>query len=356
VIGGAPGGAAVSIRLAEPRDQAQVDAWVRARPDGTPFHTLAWTAAVAHGCRQHDASLIAEHRDGSIAGVLPLVRLSSPLFGTALISSAFGTAGGILAETPSAEAGLRDRAGEEASTLGCASIELRGGPDPGAGWTADSATYLGFSGPLAECDDAQLLAIPRKQRAEIRKALGARLKVTTGRGAADRAAHYAVYAESVRNLGTPVFPRRLFDAVLDGFPGESDILTVWLDGRPISSVLTLYWAGRAMPYWGGGTRAARAVRSNELMYYALMCHARANQACRVFDFGRSKAGTGAAAFKRNWGFAGTPLTYFACSLDGGPLRDINPLSPRYRLQIALWKRLPLALANAIGPLISRGLG
>ena len=214
---------------------------------------------------------------------------------------------------------------------------------------------MGFVRPLAPDDEAELNAIPRKQRAEVRRALGHDLVVETGSGARDRAAHHAVYAESVRNLGTPVFPRALFAAVLDAFGEDADILTVRREGQPVASVLSLYDRGTVMPYWGGGTRAARTLRANDLLYFALMRHARA-RGCTAFDFGRSKAGTGAAAFKKNWGFAGRPLPYAIRTADGQAPRSINPLDPKYRLQVAAWQRLPLAVANRLGPWIARGLG
>src|SRR5690606_25450218 len=124
-------------------------------------------------------------------------------------------------------------------------------------------------------------SIPRKQRAEVRKGLAGDLQIDVGRDASDRAAHYAVYAESVRNLGTPVFPRSLFGAVLDAFGDEADILTVRHEGRPVASVLSLYHRGAVMPYWGGGTRGARRLRANERMYFELMLHAR-RRGCRHF--------------------------------------------------------------------------
>ncbi|MDB5687868.1 MAG: hypothetical protein JWR77_2457 [Rhizorhabdus sp.] len=176
-----------------------------------------------------------------------------------------------------------------------------------------------------------------------------------GTGERDRLDHYAIYAESVRNLGTPVFPRSLFDAVLDGFGGDAGILTVAHDGRPLSSVLSLYHKGVVMPYWGGGTRDARTWRANDMMYYALMGHARA-RGCVAFDFGRSKFGTGAFAFKKNWGFDPQPLAYAIRTADGQKPREINPMSPKYRLQVAAWQKLPLPIANRIGPWIARGLG
>lgn len=339
----------LAIRPANEGDAERVDSFARAHPEGTPFHLTAWTRAVERGCEQKCQTLIAEDREGEIAGILPLSFVSSPLFGKALVSSAFGVGGGAIAAMPSVAADLIDEAVRLANELGASTVELRGGHLPGNNWHHDGETYLGFARDLAGDDEPELLAIPRKQRAEVRKALANDLKVGIER---DPAAHYAVYAESVRNLGTPVFPRALFAAMLQEFGDDADILTVRHEGRAVASVLSLYWRGTVMPYWGGGTAEARGLRANDLMYYALMLHARKEKGCRRFDFGRSKAGSGPAAFKRNWGFEGVPLTYAS----HGPAREVNPNNPRYRAQIALWKKLPLSVANLLGPLISRGLG
>lgn len=341
-------------RLDDAREAARVDAWVREQPSATPFHLTGWSSAVAHGCRQRAYYLLAE-RAGALCGVLPLTEIHSPLFGRALVSSGFAVGGGILAEDDRTADLLAEAGWSLAERLSCTSMELRSGYQPSDAWHVEEGTYAGFVRPIAADDEAELLAIPRKQRAEVRRALGHDLEVRAGRSMADSAAHYAVYAESVRNLGTPVFPRALFDAVLDRLGEGADILTVFREGRPIASVLSLIFNGCVMPYWGGGTAEARAWRANDFMYFALMGHARA-RGCDRFDFGRSKLGTGAFAFKKNWGFAPEPLRYFTRTADGAAPRQINPLSPRYRLQVAAWRRLPLWLANRLGPPIARGLG
>lgn len=336
-------------------DAAAIDDYVRAHSEATPFHLTGWSRAVAAGCGQISHYLVVEAA-GVITGVLPLTEVHSPLFGRALVSSGFAVGGGVLADDEDSAWSLTRHALALAERLACPTVELRGGTLPmGEGWHHDLTTYLGFARELAADDDAELLAIPRKQRAEVRRALGFALDVETGRAARDRAAHYAVYSESVRNLGTPVFPQSMFDAVLNEFGDAADILTIRQEGQAIASVLSLYWRGAVMPYWGGGTAQARAWRANDLMYYALMSHAR-RRGCTRFDFGRSKAGTGPAAFKHNWGFVGTPLAYAKFAADGEAPRDINPMSPKYRMQVALWQKLPLAVANRIGPLIARGLG
>ena len=335
--------------LRQPDEAARIEGFVRDM-GGSVFHRPAWLLAVEQGTGNRARGLLAE-RGGAIVGWLPLSEVHSPLFGRLLASSGFAVEGGVLGDGEVAVALCR-AAEELAMRLSCSTIELRGGA-VAEGWRVRSDSHCGFVQPLAADDAAQLLAIPRKQRAEVRRGLGHDLTVTVGRAEADRAAHYAVYAESVRNLGTPVFPRTLFDAVLDALDG--DILTVSRDGAALASVLSLYHDGAVMPYWGGGTMAARHWRANDVMYYALMNHARGRD-CDRFDFGRSKTGSGAFHFKRNWGFEPQPLSYAAWHAPGAEPRDADPTSARHAARIALWKRMPLPLANRIGPFIARGLG
>ena len=344
------------VSLSDAEECRRIDAFVGAHNDATPFHLTGWSRAVERGSGQKSLYLIAEDGDGKIAAVLPMTEIRSVLFGKALVSSGFAVGGGVLALSTGAGAQLVEAALSHAKTAGFPTVELRSGQVSGPDWHIDTETYLGFARDLAGDDEAELLAIPRKQRAEVRKALGFDLSIETGNSQHDRDAHYGVYATSVRNLGTPVFPRGLFDAMLDELGDAADILTVRHEGRAIASVLSLYWRGTVMPYWGGGTADARTWRANDQMYYALMLHARRAKGCTRFDFGRSKAGTGPAAFKRNWGFEPTPLSYAKLALDGGAPRDINPMSAKYRFQVAAWQKLPLWLANRLGPMLSRGLG
>jgi len=350
----APVKAATAVRALDFRDPAEVrriEGFV-AESGGSLFHRPAWLRAVAAGTGQRATGLVAE-RMGTVTGWLPLTEVRSALFGKALVSSGFGVAGGILACGDDAARALAEGAQVHARRGGFSGVELRGGPVP-AGWDSWSDKHCGFERPLAADDEAELIAIPRKARAEVRKGLGLGHRVTVGRSASDRAAHYACYSASVRNLGTPVFPKRLFAAMLDAFPETSDILTVWQGETPLASVLSFYHGGAVLPFWGGGVFAARAARANEVMYYALMLHARRREMQR-FDFGRSKTGSGPYSFKKNWGFEPEPLTYAAWTAPGAPARNIDPTDASYSRKIELWKKLPLPLANTLGPWIARGL-
>jgi FemAB-related protein (PEP-CTERM system-associated) len=299
--------------------------------------------------------LIARDSMATMKGLLPLNIIHSPLFGRAMVSSGFAVDGGIVADNPLVAGHLADAAVALAERHSCGTLELRGGAAPGPDWTVRTGAYLNFSRPLAADDAAELLTIPRKHRAEVRKGLDFGYSVAVGRDERLRAVHYALYRRSVHNLGTPVFPRALFDAVLDAFGVDADILLVSDGDRALSSVLTLYHGGLCMPYWQGADSEARAARANEVLYFSLMRHAR-ERGCHSFDFGRSKVGTGAAHYKKNWGFPAEPLDYFVRAVAGDEPRDINPLSPQYRRKVDIWKRLPAPLVDRIGPWIARGLG
>ncbi|MFT3967854.1 MAG: FemAB family PEP-CTERM system-associated protein [Sphingobium sp.] len=334
---------------------AEIERFVAGRTDATPFHRPAWVCAVARGTGQEALFLVARAQSGAIRGLLPLNVIHSPIFGRALVSSGFAVDGGIIADEPATARLLADGAVALAARRVCDTIELRGGVAPGQGWTVRSGGYLNFQRPIAADDEAELLAIPRKHRAEVRKGLDQNYDIITGTSQAMRVAHYALYRRSVHNLGTPVFPRGLFDEVLDAFGDGAGILQVASAGTVLSSVIALYHRGACMPYWQGADRDARKARSNEVLYFSLMRHAR-ERGCHMFDFGRSKAGTGTAAYKKNWGFEAQPLDYFIHAAAGQEVRDINPLSPQYQRKVALWKTLPAPLVDRIGPWIARGLG
>ncbi|MBV9881886.1 MAG: FemAB family PEP-CTERM system-associated protein [Sphingomonadaceae bacterium] len=346
----------MNVRLADLADAAErerIDAWVCAHPDSEIFHRPHWTMAVEQGCRQRGHYLIAEGRDGP-SGCLPLVEVRSPLFGNALVSVGFGTGGGPLADDPATARALVEAGWALALCRGCRSMELRGGEVP-EGWTAQTGAYADFSKALPQGGDEAILRAMKRRHRSIRRAREHDLEIRIGSGEADRALHYQVYGEMVRNLGSPVYPRALFAAMLDRFGEAADILTVLKDGRPLASALNFYHRGTVMPYWGGGNAASRDYSASEMMYFQVMCSA-ARRGCNMFNFGRSKVGTGTFSFKENWGFEPRPLVYAVRTADGAAPRSVNPLDPKYRLQVALWKRLPVPLANRIGPHIARGLG
>jgi FemAB-related protein (PEP-CTERM system-associated) len=270
------------------------DAFVRARPDGTFFHLASWRTVIAAAFR-HRAHYAFAERDGAITGVLPLAHVRTRLFGSTLISVPFCVYGGPLAADAESAAALDAHAVALLRQTGAAAVEyrFRDGAADRPGWVPRPALYETFRRPIEADPERNMKAIPRKQRAMVRKGIQNGLTSTAGRDV--RALHH-VYAQSVRNLGTPVFSRRYFEILAETFGECCDIVTVLDQETPIAAVLNFYYQGEVLLYYGGGTEAARQRAGNDFMYWEVMRRA-AERGCRVFDFGRSKIGTGAHAFK-----------------------------------------------------------
>ncbi|MDE2335252.1 MAG: FemAB family PEP-CTERM system-associated protein [Rhodospirillales bacterium] len=347
----------LAIRTLDAGSVAAWDAFVLAHPRATFFHRAGWAQAIERAFGQRTHFIFAE-RDGAIAGVLPLGSVRSRLFGHSLISVPFCVHGGPLGDEPATEAALLAAAERIMDQTSAPVLELRllHDLDPAVfaagAWPARDDLYVTFRKRFTNSDEANLKAIPRKQRAMVRKGIDRGLTSDVSR---DAGGLHRIYAESVRNLGTPVFPRRWFQALLDTFGENAEIVTIRDGDNPVAAVMNFTFRDEILPYYGGGTSAARHTHANDFMYWEVMRRA-AGRGLSLFDFGRSKRGTGAFAFKKNWGFEPEPIVHRYRLAPGAAIPDLNPLNPKYRLFIAAWKKLPLPLANLLGPAIVRGLG
>jgi len=347
---------AVSIRSLDDTGAAAWDAFVLGHPDGTFFHRAAWSTVIEKAFG-HRTLYACTERDGVVTGVLPLARVKTLLFGDTLISVPFCVYGGPLAADPESAAALASHAATLLKQTGASAVEFRYRTAPMGScsvsdWQERPDLYVTFRKPIEADNDKNMKAIPRKQRAMVRKGTQNNLHSVADH---DAGLLHRIYAESVRNLGTPVFSRRYFTMLTDVFGDDCDVVTVKHGDTAIASVMNFYFRDEVLPYYGGGTGSARQLAANDFMYWEVMRRA-ADRGCRMFDFGRSKIGTGSFDFKKNWGFAPENLAYRYKLAPGASIPNNNPANPKYRLFIAGWKRMPLALANAIGPSIVRGLG
>jgi len=339
--------ATIAVRPFQVDDARRWDDFVRAHPAGTFFHLCGWRRVIERAFRHRTYYLLAE-RGGIVSGVLPLTHVKALLFGSSLISNAFTVRGGPIESLRA----LEHEAVRLMETLAVPVLELRDYSSTRADWPSRSDLYAIFRRPLAASVEQNLKAIPRKQRAMVRKGIANELRSEIDDDI-DRL--YRVYAESLHNLGTPVFAKSYFRILREEFSAASDIITVSHKGKSVASVLSFYFRDEVLPFYGGGIRAARALAANDFMYWEVMRRASERGYC-VFDFGRSKVGTGSYAFKRNWGFEPTPLAYQFRLAPGRSVPDLNPLNPKLARFVAAWKRLPLPVATGLGPLIVRGIG
>lgn len=340
----------VKSLVSEPEEVNQWDTFVENCPDATFFHKAGWKEVLERSFG-HSTHYLYVESEGTIEGILPLGHIKSRLFGNALISAPFCVYGGIVATTQSAREALDKAASELARDLSVDYLEMRNRKVCIADRPRKDL-YVTFRKELDQDSDANLKAIPRKQRAVVRKGIKAGLQGVID---ADLDRFYKIYGESVRNLGTPVFSKPYFKLLREIFGDSCEILTIEDKGNPVSSVMSFYFRDEVLPYYGGGTANARLVKSNDFMYWDLMCRA-VERGVKVFDYGRSKKGTGSYRFKTHWGFEPELLHYEFDLVKADQIPDINPLNPKYKIFIGLWQRLPLPVSMLIGPWISKNLG
>ncbi|MBU2877812.1 FemAB family XrtA/PEP-CTERM system-associated protein [Aliiglaciecola lipolytica] len=328
------------------------DDFVDSIDTGTFFHLTGWKRVIesvyGHSCHYIYATI-----DNTIVGVLPLVEQKSLLFGHALISTPFCVYGGVASDSEEATLFLEKQAIELAHNLGVDYLEMRypfarNNPD-----LTEKCAHSSFGWELADTPEAILAGIKKKQRAVVRHSLKNDLSF---RIEEDTKTAYDVYSESVRNLGTPVFPKKYFAALKQEFAENCDVLTVEKDHKAVSSVLSFYYKNQVLPFYGGGLFDARALKSNDFMYYQLMCHALENKQCNYFDFGRSKDDSGAFKYKRTWGMEPVALHYQFHLVKAEALPNLSPNNPKYQFFIKMWQKLPVWLSRRIGPFLSKFLG
>jgi FemAB-related protein (PEP-CTERM system-associated) len=333
------------------QDAARWEAFVDACAEASFFHRIGWRELLER-CFGHRTHYLIAERAERLVGVLPLAEVKSLLFGHALVSLPFCAVAGVASSDAEAAQALHRAARALGERIGAQHLELRNPAQRERDWPRQEL-YAGFRKALAPEVEANMLAIPRKQRAMVRKGIKNGLSSELDAGV-ER--FFALYADNVHRHGTPPLPKRYFEALRASFGKQVEVLTVVSpEGKPVSSVLSFYFKDEVLPYYAGDHVEARELAANDFKYWELMRRA-CERGVRMFDFGRSKQGTGPYDFKRNWGFEPAPLAYEYCLYRRESIPQNNPLNPKYRALIALWKRLPMPLANAIGPHLVKSLG
>lgn len=319
--------------------------------EATFFHRSGWQKIVRE-VFGHDTYFLYAEADGDIEGVLPLAHVNSLLFGNSLVGLPFAVYGGVATISTRASDALETEAQQLARRLGVDHLELRNVSQRHADWPTQDL-YVTFRKEILPDDEANMLAIPRKQRAMIRKGIthGLASEIDSG---LDR--FFSLYADNVHRHGTPAMPKRYFQALKDEFGTDCEVLTVTgPGGNVLSTVMSFYFRDEVLPYYAGDDEAARDFAANDFKYWELMRRACA-RGLKVFDYGRSKQGTGSFAFKKNWGFEPKPLHYEYCLYRRDAIPQNNPSNARYKLLINTWRRMPIGLANWLGPFVVRNLG
>ncbi|MCI5043315.1 MAG: FemAB family PEP-CTERM system-associated protein [Aquisalinus sp.] len=344
----------IRVIAADLSAQSQWDDFVLNHPDGSFFHLYGWSDVIYKTYGHEPFYLYTVNYKGDVTGILPLILVKSPFFGRSLISTAFTVGGGVLATDPVSMDALLQQSKELAVAEDAQYVELRGGASVD-GWHTKADVYAGFVTDIPADRDENLKQIPRKKRADLRKAIK---RAELGELRVESVKHtnefYKLYAESVRNLGTPVWPEKLLRNILATFPDQTEILVARAEEEAVAALVSFYFRDTVLPYYAGAGFAARKLHAYDYLYWEQMRRAR-DAGCKKFDFGRSKVGTGAYAYKTHWGFEPHSLSYHYHLVKADTVPDVNPNNPKFQLVTKVWQKLPLPIANRLGPILASNL-
>ena len=326
------------------------DSFVRQQNGWTHFHLFAWKNVLERVFGHECIYLAARDHTGQLAGVLPLVRVKSLLFGHYLVSMPFVNYGGPLG-SDAAVGALVSHAVNLARSGNAKLLELR------------SRAALPVALPVSHRKITVLLNLPsgstdplwnsfdRKLRSRVRKPMKEGVVVRFG---ADQVVpFFHVFAQRMRELGTPVQPRFLFETLAETFPDDSWFGCAYYQGRPIAGGCGFRWAGEYEMTWSAALSEYKPIAPNMLLYWSFMERAVA-EGVSTFNFGRSTPDSGTHRFKQQWGSYDVPLWWYQLSAEPG-VTTPSPTDGAYAWGPRIWKRLPVRLATALGPIIARSI-
>lgn len=325
--------------------------YVDSNPAATTYHRAEWLPLIQRTFGHRGYYFWARNSAGTVVGVLPLVRLKSRLFGDFLISMPYFNYGGALAESPEIELALMRAARDQAVELGVEHIEYRDDiPRQDMPVRHDKVDMVLELPPTVE---ALLTGFSAKLRSQIKRAQREAPQIEIG-GLDCVEDFYSVFSRNMRDLGTPVYARRLFENILTDFPEQARIVVVKLHGRPVASGFLLAHGSRMEIPWASTVRDYNRLSVNMILYWEALRYC-VESGFKQFDFGRSSRDASTFRFKRQWGAQPEQLHWHYDLITAQHIPSITPGNAKYALMINTWKKLPLALTRWIGPPIVKNI-
>src|SRR6266436_4096044 len=325
------------------------DRFVLEHPRASFFHLIGWKRIIEKTFG-HKARYFYCERDGKITGIAPIFECSNWLIGRCFISIPLAAYGGIVAVDTESEQAMLEHSKRMAESASAEYLELRHRDGELLDGFHANQLYVTFNAPLFPDSATNLKRLPKDTRYMIRKAEKGGLRVQRGVGQLD--VFYELFARSMHRLGTPVFPRALFRNIVDEFPDHTELMLVYNGADAVTGVLSFFFRDTILPYYAGATPEATRLAANNFMYWELIKRA-GEQGFRNFDFGRSKKGTGAFAFKSQWNMNIEPLDYQVLLVKRDTVPNFSPVNPKFEMAIRIWQKLPLSVTKFLGPSLVR---
>lgn len=340
----------ITCQLDAPRGWHQ---YVTRHPQSSLYHDPRW-AELIQRTFSHRTFFLACEADshGTLAGALPLVYLKSRIFGRALISMPYFNYGGLLADNDAVALQLVSAALDLQRKLGADYIELRqAAPIPGT-WPIKSHKVIMLL-PLPPDPDALWTSFKTKLRTRVRRAEKENFTLHWGKQEL-LDDYYGVFAENMRDLGTPVYSKDFFRTILNTFPENAHIATVRRGPDCLAAGFLLSYRGKMEVPWASSLRRFNHLSPNMLLYWHMLRQS-LSEGCRTFDFGRSTRGSGTYQFKEQWGAAPLETFWVYPGQDANNLPDHSPQSKKFLLATRIWQKLPLGITNRVGPYLVKNI-
>ena len=331
---------------------ASWDDFVVSHPNATSYHMYGWKKVIEKSFGHRAIYMFARNGNGEIRGILPIVHMKSAIFGNFLVSLPFFNYGGILCDDDETAKSLLDAAGEKMKEINAEHVEFRHLGSSLSGLPAKEHKVTMIL-ELENDEEAQWKALDAKVRNQVRKAEKSGLKAVSGHlDLLD--GFYEVFCRNMRDLGTPVYGKDFFCNILETFPDTTRIISVMLGERTVASGFLTWFKDTLEVPWASSISDYREMCPNNLLYWEAIKFA-IGKGSRKFDFGRSTPGEGTFRFKKQWGAKPVQLYWQYLLRDGEQLPELNPKNPKFEMAIKVWKKLPLAVANFLGPHIVKNI-
>jgi FemAB-related protein (PEP-CTERM system-associated) len=333
-------------------DRAREQAWdcfVLDHPKASFFHQTAWKRVMEQTYGYKAFYFYAECA-GRITGIAPAFLVSSWVTGRVLLSLPFAVYGGVCAEDAESEKALVERLEQLAIEQRVEHLELRDrGGELLPGYHANSR-HATFTIPLIADTDALYKSFPKDIRYMIRK--GEKAGLVTHRGFDQLDPFYRLMTINLRRLGTPAFPKYLFENLIREYPNQVDLTVVYSNDKPVAGGMSFFFREWMQPYYVGSLDEAKGLAANNYLWWELI-KLGAVSGYKTFDFGRSKKESGNFDFKKKWNPHIESLNYQVRLVRRTEIPNFSPTNPKFEMATSIWKKLPLGLTRTVGPRLVR---
>ena len=340
----------LEFHLISDDDAGTWDRYVSQHRSATFYHEYSWRKFFRDFLRKETYYLTATS-GGKCVGVLPMVRQKSRIFGDYIVSLPFLNYGGALVDDNEVLKGLIARVVQLAAEPGSSYVELRG-LEPVCDLPCKTKK-VSMRLSLPDSADELHASFSSKLRSQIRRPVREGPKIRYG-GAELLDSFYSVFSRNMRDLGTPVYSKKFFRDIVRRFRISSEIVVIELNGQPIAAAFLFHKRGMSEIPWASSDRRYNRISINMLLYWEVLKRS-IDRGSEVFDFGRSTRDSGTFRFKKQWGAEPTQLCWSYVLADGAETPELDPDNKKYALAIRAWQKLPLPIANTIGPFLARNL-